>query len=195
MRQGTEYFLDEFWTPDPEEVFIDGGGYTGDTIEEFIRWTKGNYRRIYSFEPEKEKFEEMKANPCCIDNRIKLHNKGLWSSNAKLRFLDGDKDWSGSISDKGNSIIETVALDDVVQDRVTFIKMDIEGAEFDALKGAKTIIKRDCPKMAICIYHKPDDLWEVPLLIKSINDRYRFFIRHKGMRYFGTILYCVPYSK
>lgn len=77
-------------------------------------------------------------------------------------------------------------------DRVTTIKMDIEGSELEALKGARETIRRDKPKLAICIYHKTEDLWEIPLYIKSLIPEYRFYIRHHGPSgLYDSVLYAV----
>lgn len=80
-------------------------------------------------------------------------------------------------------------MDEEIQEKVTFIKMDIEGSEIPALNGAKNIILRDKPKLAICIYHKPDDLWKIPLMLKDWVPEYRMHLRHYGRRYYGTVLY------
>ena len=171
---------------------MDGGGYDGDTIEEFFEWTKGKYKRIYSFEPEKKKYELIMENEWKYGNKVKVYNKGLWSSIKELRFKSGDCQWSGKITEEGEEVIETVYLDKVVKEKVTFIKLDIEGAEKEAIIGAKNIIKEDVPKMAICIYHRPEDLYELPFLISEISNQYKYYVRHCGMRFAGTILYCVP---
>ena len=75
--------------------------------------------------------------------------------------------------------------------RVTFIKMDIEGSELEALKGAQQTIQRDRPKLAICIYHKPEDMTDIPLYIKSLVPEYRLYVRHHSNRCSETVLYAV----
>ncbi len=191
---GTEYFLEEFWrsAKDGKEVFIDGGGYTGDTIEEFIKWTKGNYQRVYSFEPQKDKNQIIRDSLWKWgEGKVRLYEYGLWSCRTSLSFQNGDNMYSGKIVDqeKEGCVIETVALDELIDERVTFLKMDIEGAEAEAIKGAKNIIQKDKPKLAICIYHKPNDLWEIPLMIHELVPEYKMYIRHMGIRCYGTILY------
>lgn len=105
--------------------------------------------------------------------------------------LSSNRDAS-CISTEGEQIIEVVTLDDFVKNEtISFIKLDIEGAELEALKGAKNIIKRDRPQMAICIYHKPEDIIDIPIYLKSILPNYRFYIRHKNIYFFDTILYCI----
>lgn len=191
----SEYFIDEFWKPleNGKEVFIDGGAYTGDTIEEFIDWTKGNYKHIYSFEPQRDKAEIIKKNLWKYNGKVSFFERGLWSCETELGFKDGDTDFSGKIVDGVDSTnyIKTVAVDDIVKEKVTFIKMDIEGAEIEAIKGAKNIILRDKPKLAICIYHKLSDLYEIPRILHEMIPEYKFYVRHNGLRVYGTILYAM----
>lgn len=194
MERGeSEYFIDEFWQPFSNGVFIDGGGYNGDSIEEIVKWTKGDFKRIYTFEPQKD-LAKIIHNEVAIkyNNRVVLLNSGLWSYSGELKFRNGTNVLSGTIMDGGGETISVVSLDEVIEESVSFIKMDIEGAEVEALKGAKRIIQENKPKMAICIYHKPDDMWAIPLLIHEFVPNYRFYMRHCGISCYGTILYAVP---
>jgi FkbM family methyltransferase len=192
---GSEYFIDDFWKPisGNQEVFIDGGGFDGDSIEEFIEWTKGDYRKIYSFEPDPRRTEQIQDKLWKWNGKVELHKKGLYDCETILKFTEGNELYSGKIDfeKKGEQNIEinTVALDTIVKEKVTFIKMDIEGAEIQALNGAKSIILRDKPRLAICIYHRLEDLWQIPELIKSMVPEYKMYIRHFGVRCRGTILY------
>jgi len=79
--------------------------------------------------------------------------------------------------------------------KVNTIKMDIEGSEIEAIKGAKETILRYCPKLQICVYHKMDDLWNIPLLIRSINPKYKFYLGHHSQNIFDTLLYAIPDEK
>ena len=170
---------------------MDGGGYDGDTIDEFIDWTKGKYKRIYSFEPQKDKADKIRQKFWKYEGKVELFEKGLYERCTELDFWDGDELLSGRIGGKdAHRKIQTVSLDSVIQEKVTFIKMDIEGAELSALKGAAKMIQKYRPKMAICIYHKPEDIWEIPKYIDTLVPEYKFYIRHFGWRYTGTILYC-----
>ena len=83
-------------------------------------------------------------------------------------------------------------MDDVVDEKVTFIKMDIEGAEYEALLGAKETIQKNKPKLAISIYHKPEDIISIPKLIKSMVPNYRLYIRHYSNADNETVLYANP---
>ena len=99
--------------------------------------------------------------------------------------VDSEKD--------ATAVLEVVALDDVIDDSVTFIKMDIEGSELKALEGAKGLIKKYKPKLAISVYHKPEDIVELPLYIKTLIPEYKLYLRHYSNFYRETILYAIPY--
>ncbi len=191
---GTEYFIDEFFTKDSNEVFIDCGAYDGDTIDEFCSWTENQFKAVYSFEPDAVILQKIKSNMHKYDQRIHLIPKGVYSHKTTLSFMNTNAVYSGHVVENtgnmgGLGTIECVSLDEEIQEKVTFIKMDIEGSEIPALNGAKNIILRDKPKLAICIYHKPDDLWKIPLMLKDWVPEYRMHLRHYGRRYYGTVLY------
>lgn len=191
-ESGSEYFIDDFFDRAEDEVFIDGGGYDGDTIEEFIEWTNNKYKKIYSFEPQRDKAAIIRNKLWRYGDKVEFFERGLYSSETELSFCDGSEVLSGMIVEQGgDSKIRTIDIDSAVKDeRVTFIKMDIEGAELEALKGAAETIRKNKPKLAICIYHKVDDMWQIPRYIDSLVPEYKFRIKHFGMRYAGTILYC-----
>ena len=88
--------------------------------------------------------------------------------------------------------IEVRKLDDMLRDRkVTFLKMDIEGSELAALRGAERIIREQRPKLAICVYHKPEDMWEIPGFILNCHPDYKLYLRHYSISYTETVLYAV----
>ena len=97
------------------------------------------------------------------------------------------------MENSGGIVIPVVAIDDTMDlnDKVTMIKMDIEGSELEALKGAKKTIQRDKPKLAICIYHKPEDVIEILEYILSLHDDYKLYIRHYQMSPCETIVYAL----
>ena len=94
---------------------------------------------------------------------------------------------------KGLTETECITIDSMLKDAApTFIKMDIEGAEIQALKGAREHIINDNPAMAICVYHRVDDLWKIPAYIRDVNPNYRFYLRHYSYYNTETVLYCIP---
>ena len=93
-------------------------------------------------------------------------------------------------TESGVNRIPVDSIDNVCSgDKVTFIKMDIEGSEMEALKGAENVIKRDKPRLAICIYHKPEDLYEIPFWVKETVPEYKLYIRHHSNLQNETVLY------
>jgi hypothetical protein len=114
----------------------------------------------------------------------------LYSDNTTLRF-NNTADATGCISTDGNIQVKAVKLDDVITEKVTYIKMDIEGGELSALEGAQRILKQDRPKLAISLYHKPTDLWEIPIYIKKLVPEYKFYVRHHDVFYGSFVLYAV----
>lgn len=184
-----EYFDEKIVLMD-DEMFIDCGGFDGDTSVRFIEQCGGNYRGIVIFEPELCKKESIAKN--MGSHQYELYQSGVWSKNTELYF-DAKGTNSSHISEKkGGYKIETAALDETVYDkRPTFIKMDIEGAEQEALKGCKRIIQDYKPKLAICIYHKPEDLFEIPIMIKEMNPTYKLYVRQYADAWYDTVLYAV----
>lgn len=197
-----QYFPDDIIALKSNETFIDGGGYTGDTIRDFLVRTKNNFDSIYSFELDLQNYiamnEYVKKLPKNHSQKIFIYPQGL-SNQAEKVGLTGNKA-NTHISESGvffDSFGELVALDEVIKNRsaVTFIKLDVEGSELNALIGMTQTIKESNPKMAVCIYHKPEDVYEIPLFLHKINPTYRFFLRHHGRDWFyanETVLYAIP---
>lgn len=193
---GNQYF--DIFKPCQDEIVIDSGAFDGKTELEIAEWTGYTYKRIYAFEPNQANCRICEA--FYNDNglhSIELIRKGTWSENSVLSFSvnQGESNSGGSVGHGGNNVetVEVVAIDDVVgDDRITFIKMDVEGAELESLKGAAKTIKRNAPRMAICIYHKLEDLWTIPQYILELNSNYRFYIRHYTSIMWETVLYAVP---
>lgn len=174
-----------------KEIFIDCGAYTGDTIEIFKDHTKDVFKKIYAFEPEKNNCRIMESK-YADDDRIRIYPYGNWSSDEVLRFREG-KGTTSEIAEDGNCEIEVRKLDSVIalNEEVTFIKMDIEGSEQAALIGGQRMIQEYKPKLAICIYHKLEDLWEIPLLIHKLCPEYKLYIRNYTDRLDETVCYAV----
>lgn len=175
-----------------EEVFIDGGCYDGKSSIEFKKWcdnsdVKETY--IYAWEPDPKNLEICKATLIDFHNQYKIIDKGLWSKKDTLYFEIGGE--ASSISENGTAQINVDSLDNIVKTPVTFIKMDIEGAEYNALLGAEKTITRYKPKLAICVYHKPEDIWEIPWLIHQLNPNYKFYLRHYSLTVSDTVLYAI----
>jgi hypothetical protein len=95
--------------------------------------------------------------------------------------------YGSAINDDGSMTIQTACIDNI-KDDITFIKMDVEGAEMKALYGARKTIEKHRPKLAICLYHNIEDFWNIPLLLSEWAP-YRFHIHHHSNTYLETVLY------
>jgi FkbM family methyltransferase len=174
-----------------DEAYVDGGSYDGDTIRLFIGRVGGRFERVYAFEPDPRTFAALTRN--FIDEpRVRPINAGLYSRTGSLRFHD-DGSRGAIFADDGEIDMAVTTIDDVVgEGRATFIKMNIEGAEIDALDGARRTIRRCLPKLAISAYHRPNDLWRIALLIREISSSYDLFLRQHDGGVIETVLYALP---
>lgn len=186
---GLQYF--DVFSPKQNEVFINAGAFHGETDIDFVKWCNNSYKKIYAFEPMKKDAEICKKHYAENNiTNIELLCKGTWSQTGYISFSEGIS--QGRIDENGTNRIETIKIDDAVsnlEEKVTFIKMDIEGAELKALQGARETILKDKPRMAICIYHKPEDLYEIPGYILSLVPEYRFKVRQYTSMTWETVLY------
>ena len=186
-----QYFDPAIVSCDENEVFVDCGGFTGDTTEDFIR-QYGNYKKIYVYEPSGDNIEP------CWKNLVKYRDIivkkcGVGEKNGRMA-MDASRSSSSFVNAApGQEAVGIISLDEDIREKVTFIKMDIEGFEIPAIIGAKEHIKNDSPKLAVCTYHIISDMWEIPRLIDAINPEYRFYIRHYcRTQNWETVLYAVP---
>jgi FkbM family methyltransferase len=186
-----EYFGEPFLTLTESEVFIDAGAYDGDTIKSFLKFCNGKYKKICALEPDSHNFIKLKKSIAGYNNIIAL-NKGAWSSNTILKFTESVDRFGSAITDTGSNLIEAIKIDDTLEsDAATFIKMDIEGSELAALMGAAETIKKHKPRLAICVYHKLEDVITIPEYIQSLVPDYKFYIRHYSEIDLGTVLYAI----
>ncbi len=174
-----------------KEVFVDAGGFSGETAEQFIINTSNKYNSIYVFEPNKDLADKCRSRLKNYDN-CNVIEKGCWSKNTQIGFDCAGE--GSSIVENSNytSVIETTSIDEILKGgEATYIKMDIEGAEYEALLGAEKTIKKYKPKLAISIYHKRCDIWEIPKLLLSYNLDYRFYLRTYSFSGNDTVLYAL----
>lgn len=190
-------YFDEVINFEEEETFIDVGVFDLTTTLKFFDYcNKNNVRKAKSiaFEPDNIAYENCKKikseHP---DYDIELLKYGLYSENTTLKFVETANSASFISEKDGTVSIDVVALDNVVDEKVTFIKMDVEGAELEALKGAAETIKKYRPKLAISVYHKPEDIIEIPMYIKSLVPEYKLYMRHYSWGEHETVLYALPY--
>lgn len=160
-----------------EEVFVDVGAFDGDSIGAFLDCVGNKFKKIIAFEPEPTNYEMLKKN--YQDSRISLFQCGCGSENGVMG-IDHSNGLEGArlLNNGEDEIVKIVKLDDIIKDRVTYIKMDIEGMEAEALQGGENIIMRDVPKLAISVYHKAEDIIEITNYLRKLNPRYKFYMRH-----------------
>lgn len=176
-----------------EEVFADIGALNGDTSKLFIKWCKGEFRHIYCFEPDERNIDKCKVNLATELNngKVTLIPKGAWNKTGKMSFVQ-QANGTSMIGDDGEVSINTITMDEALTGKnVTFIKMDIEGAEYPALQAAEEVIKNDKPKLAISVYHCSEDILRIPELILRYNPNYRLYLRHYSPFENETILYAI----
>lgn len=175
------------------ESFVDAGCYDGKTNLEFIKWSKEKYSHIYAFEADPKNLIKVKKNlnKAKIRDKIDIIPKGVWSNNTILKF-NSMNNIGSLIQEEGIIDLPVTTLDNKLCDKeITFIKMDIEGSELNALKGAKKIICEQKPKLAISLYHKRKDILDIPDLLLSYNPEYKFYLRHYSLCNCETVLYAI----
>jgi FkbM family methyltransferase len=202
------YFEPDIISLTNDEIFVDTGAFIGDTVQQFITFqseqTKNtHYKKIIALEPDSENFTK-------LENRIKENNwqnifcykNGAWNERKNLTFSEGLDCGSTICRENCNThsqvisrvtTIETNTLDNIIgEDKATFIKMDIEGAELNAIQGCASVLVRDKPKLAISVYHKKEDIYDIPLLLKQLVPSYHFYLRHYTDTAADTVLYAIP---
>ncbi len=173
------------------EKFVDCGVLDGETSLNLLEKYGNKIKKIWMFEPDKKNILKVKNNFKDQNVEYEIIGKGVWSSATTLKFQSLGNGCSG-IDGSGEERIETISLDEALHGcGPTFIKMDIEGAELEALKGAEMIIRKYQPKLAISIYHKLEDIEEIPKLLLEYNPNYKFYIRHYSLMSSETILYAL----
>ncbi len=174
----SDYYDLDILSCDETDVMVDLGAYTGDTVLEYIN-TYGAYRKIYAYEITEKTFEELDKNTTGFPDVV-LKRKGV-GSRAGTMYLDSSKHGAGNkILEEGDEAIEVVTLDEDIKERISVIKMDIEGAEKDAIRGAKRHITEEKPRLLISAYHNPEDLFEIPAMIHELRKDYKFYLRFHG---------------
>ena len=188
-------YLEPFEMLTDSETFVDCGGYIGDSTEQLISYV-GGVTKVFLYEADEKNIN-------CAKKLLGESDKIVYRAvgvgeKQQILFFSGQGSSSSNFTDIQNTDtckVEVVAIDEDVPEtaQITFLKMDIEGMELQALHGAQNRIKKDRPVLAICVYHKPEDIWEIPLYLYSIlGDGYKYYIRHYTMYHGETVFYAVP---
>lgn len=194
-RNNTSQYFD-FFEPHQDEVFVDCGCYDGATCFKFAGWCGDlSYNHIYSFEPDKTSYDRCKRT---LQNlgKCEIYPYGIGRKNEKRYFSFTGREDARIITQQMEKefldadIVQTISLDEFLEGkRITFIKMDIEGAEWDALHGAERIIREQKPRLAISVYHCMEDFIRIPKFILELNPAYRISFRHYSLFEGETIMY------
>lgn len=197
--QHEQYFPTDLFTGLATEVFIDCGAYDGDTIAARLVQHGNDFSEILALEPDPRNINKLEIyisglSPI-MQQKIKVFPLAASNSNSKVKF-SANGNAASAIGQSGTLEVDCVTLDSIlVRSSPTFIKMDIEGAELDALSGATDIIKNHTPVLAICAYHQQNHLWQVPLKIAAISNDYKFFLRPHGEECYDCVCYAIPTNR
>ena len=189
--QTKEYMYDDYFDLDvvsctPEEVVVDLGAYTGDTVKSYIRnYGEDCYRRIYCYEITPDSFGKLQKNLAGLRD-IELRLKGVADMPGRLSLSPNEYASANRLLPDSEGEVEVTTLDLDIEEPVTLIKADIEGMEQRALAGARGHILNDHPKLLISVYHSNEDLWRIPQIIHEISRDYRFYLRYRGSPIYPT---------
>lgn len=185
-----QYFEDGIIQLGENESFVDCGGFDGEDTFFFLNQMKGRNGRAYIFEPDPSNHNRIKDR-FQSDGRVVIYNMGVSDKYGRVYF-ESSQGSNSRITESGDTVVEVGALDNILGERkITFLKMDIEGYELQALFGAEKLIKRNRPKMAICVYHRREDIFTIPEYILSLRSDYKFYFRNYHPASTEAVLYAV----
>jgi FkbM family methyltransferase len=190
------YFAPDLSRPSPTDHFVDCGAFDGDTVRAILNHSGGRFRAITAIEPDPDNCRRLRQFvaqlPTEQQGRINISQAALADQPRVARFAATSTAGSALDGD-GTYEVQCARLDDLLaESQPTFIKMDVEGAEIPALRGACRILREDQPRLAICLYHDQGHLWEIPNLIRSLNPRYKLFLRRYSDDCWETVCYALP---
>ena len=190
-----QYFVKDIVPITEQEVFVDCGAFDGDTMEEFFKVCDNQFRRVICFEPMLEYYQKIEKRS--DGKNVIPIRAGVYKETTILHFTaDGKGSAITTKNDESTISVPVCAIDDTPECQdATFIKMDVEGSELDALIGAKETILRNRPKLAICIYHRHRDFIDIPNWIHTLVPDYKLYIRHHSFSVNETVLYAIPEEK
>ena len=169
-----------------EEVFVDLGAFNGDTVEDFIKIYGDNYKKIYAYEMTEQSMRELKE-------RVKNYPRIIYEQKAVSDEVGMGSIKIHEISTSSNQLeleeigeIEVTSLDDDINEKITMIKMDIEGSELKALKGAENHIIKDRPKLLLSVYHGYEELLILWEYLEKLDLSYHYYLRYYGGPIFPT---------
>ena len=187
----TEQYFDKELIPNIKNIcFVDAGGYVGDTTSEVIT-NFPDFKKIYLIEPISENIRIAKRELGHFTN-IEFLICGV-SNKKETLYFNEEKSFS-TLYGKGTQSVQVDTIDNLINEKVDYIKLDIEGAEQDAIDGAKETIKQYKPILAICIYHKAEDWYKIPQKVLAIESAYDIYLRHYMEGIFESVMYFLPHK-
>lgn len=161
------------WTD--HENYLDLGAYNGDTLQEVLQFSK--HAKLIAVEPDRRNCRKLRALADNLDQTCEIHDCGIWNQETALAFSDSGGRQSSFCSTQ-KITVPVSTIDVIVANRkLSYIKMDVEGAEKEALEGGRCTITQNKPKMFIAAYHYDNDLWQLPLQIKKLVPEYKIYLR------------------
>lgn len=190
-----QYFPRRLFHPREDEYFVDCGAYTGDTLLGLAEWTGGRFQGALALEADPVNFaalERTVAGDERLRGRVRAVSQAVGRERCKLRFAASGQA-SAAISEAGDIEVQCSPLDETLaEERPTYIKMDIEATEMDALLGAANVLRRSQPALAICAYHLQDHLWRIPRQIHDLLPDGRLLLRPHCADGFDLVCYATP---
>ncbi len=180
VTEETDNIYRQILKPTRNETFVDLGAYNGDTIQELLSYTGGTYYAIHAVEPDRKNFKKLHS---FIDEsglkRISAYQCAAWCTDTELPF--SAKSGRQSVLAPDGPMMPARSVDSILhgQQPASILKMDVEGFEREALWGASRTITRHAPKLIVAMYHRNEDIFELPLLVKKLNPKYKLYIRHR----------------
>lgn len=171
------------------ESYLDLGAYRGDTIDEFIRYSK-SYKSIVAFEPNAKNFEKLKEH-CADMSNVALWQLGSYRENTTINF--NDKAGRNSAISSVGKPTQVAKVDTILAgQKITYAKLDVEGAEKETFIGMENTLKLFAPKLNVAAYHRSEDIFALILQLNKINPNYKFYLRHHPyIPHWDTNLYCI----
>ena len=180
-----QYFPRDLIAPRSDEAFVDGGAYDGDTLRTLGR----NFSRAWAIEPNPFHAARLRS---AGDPRVTVIECALGAEPGDAAFR-ADAGVASALSASGSTQVRTDTLDHLLEGQSpSFLKLDIEGAEQAALHGGREMLGRAKPLVAVCLYHRPDDLWKIPLFLRRTLPDHRLFLRAQQNDGYELVAYAVP---
>lgn len=181
ITQEKQYFEYGFYDKRQDEVFVDCGAYNGISLGTFLKENNNIFDGYYGLEPDPDNYAKLRAYigtlPEEVQGKLYITKKAAWKDNEGMQLyaLHGPGSFAADI---GNVRAETITIDAMLEGkRASYIKMNIEGSEKEALLGAEQTIRRHKPRLAVAGYHRTDDFWRIPLMIKGMREDYKIYLR------------------